>query len=95
MFGVEIDYRLDGILFKSAVIDIQYADDCVILAHTVKKRQTSLDLLTQVYQSLGLSINIRKKIILEALLILKYLGHPRNCCTFPVLRKSSIPEGHD
>ena len=45
---------------KTAVIDLQYADDCVILAHSVEKRQTSLDLFTEAYQSLGLSNNIKK-----------------------------------
>ena len=67
---------------KTAVIDLQYADDCAILAHKTEELQTSVDLLTEAYQSLGLSINIRKtKIIyvnpfqatLKDLLILKYL----------------------
>ena len=45
---------------KTAVIDFQYAYDCATLVHTAEKLQTSLDLLTEAYQSLGLSINIRK-----------------------------------
>ena len=70
--GVELDYRLDGRLFnlshlkakkevmKLAVIDRQYADDCVILVHSAEELQTSLDLFTEAYQNLRLSINIRK-----------------------------------
>ena len=47
-------------LMKTAIIDLQYSDDCAILAHSVEELQTSLDLFTGAYQSLGLSINIRK-----------------------------------
>ena len=76
--GVEIDYLLDGKLFnlshlktktkltKTAAIYLQYADDCAILAHTAEDLQTSIDLLTEAFQSLGLPINIRKtKIIYQ------------------------------
>ena len=57
--GVEIDYWLDRRLFnlsrlkaktkvtKTAVIDLQCADDWAILAHTAEELQTSLDLLTE------------------------------------------------
>ena len=70
--SVELDYRLDGKLFnmsrlkaktkvmKTAVVDLQYADDCAIFSHCAEELQTSLDLFTEVYQGLGLSINIRK-----------------------------------
>ena len=45
----------------------KYTDDCAILAHTAEELQTSIDLLTEAYQSLGLSINIRKpKIIYQS-----------------------------
>ena len=77
--GVQLNYQLDGRLFnlrhlkaktkvtKTAAIYLQYDDDCVILAHSAKQLQTSLDLFTEVYQSLGLSINIRKtKVIHQA-----------------------------
>ena len=68
--GAEVDYRLDGRLFnlsrlkaktkvtKAAVIDLQYAYECTILAHTAEELQTSLDLLTEAYQGIGLSINM-------------------------------------
>ena len=57
--GVELDYRLDGRLFKlsrlkaktkvmkTAVINLQYGDD--ILAHSAEELQTSLDLFTEAY----------------------------------------------
>jgi hypothetical protein len=48
---------------KSAVIDLQCAYDCAIVL------QTSLDLLTKAYQSIGFSIIIRKtKIIYQSAL---------------------------
>ena len=51
----------------TTVIRFQYADDCAILVHTAEELQTSLDLLTEVYQSLRLSTNIRKtKIIYQS-----------------------------
>ena len=60
---VEMYYRLDGRLFnlsrdkaktkvtKTAIVDLRYADDCAILEHTAEELQTSLDLLTEAYQS--------------------------------------------
>ena len=76
---VEIDYRLEGRFFnlshlntitkvtKTAVIDLQYADDSAIFAHIAEELQTSIDLLTEAYQNLRLSINIRKtKIIYQS-----------------------------
>ena len=47
-------------VMKTAVIDLQYADDCAILAHSAGEFQTSLHLFTEAYQSLRLSVNIRK-----------------------------------
>ena len=43
-------------MMKTAVTDLQYA----ILAHSAEELQTSLDLFTEAYKSLGFSINIRK-----------------------------------
>ena len=88
---------------KTAVINLQYADDCAILSHTAEELQTSLDLLTEAYQSLGLSVNIRKN---QDHISTRSRQHrrtswyeniwnnPRSCWTFLVLRDSSIPEGH-
>ena len=75
--GVELDCRLDGRLFnlsrlkaktkamKTAVIDLQYADNRAIFAHSAEELQTSLDLLTENYQSLGLSNNIKKNKVIH------------------------------
>ena len=68
----ELEYRLDGRLvnlshlkaktkvMKIAIIDLQYADDCAIFAHSTEELQTRLSLFAEAYQSLGLSINFRK-----------------------------------
>ena len=71
--SVELDYRLDGRLFnlsrlmaktkvmKTDVIYLQNAgDDCAILVHSAEELQTILDLFTEAYHSLGLSINTRQ-----------------------------------
>ena len=62
--GDEIDHRLDKRLFnlsrlkaktkvtKTVVIDVQYADDCAILAHTAEEPPSRLNLLTETYQCL-------------------------------------------
>ena len=75
--GVELDYRFDGMLFnlsrlqaktkvvKTAVINLQYADDCAILAHSAKTFQTSLGLFKEAYQSQD--INIRKTKVIASL----------------------------
>ena len=75
--GVELDYRFDGRLFnlsrlkaktkvvKTAVINLQYADDCAILLHSAKTLQTSLDLFNEAYRSLD--INIRKTKVINLL----------------------------
>ena len=53
---------------KTAVINLQYAYDCAILAHYAEELHTSLDLFTEGYQSLGLSINIRKtKVVYQSI----------------------------
>ena len=52
---------------KTAIIDLQYADDCAIHARCAEELQTSLNLFTEAYQSLGLSINIRKTNVIHQL----------------------------
>ena len=70
--GVQLQYRLDGSLFnirrlqaktKTTVTNIhelQYADDCALLAHSPSDMQHALDVMSSVYQSLGLAINTQK-----------------------------------
>ena len=59
-FSFELSEGLDKSDEDCRYIDLQYADDCVILAHTSEELKRSLDILTAAYQSLGFSINIRK-----------------------------------
>ena len=70
--GIQLEYRLDGSLFNirrlqarnkttsHRLIDLQYADDAALMAHTVESMQHILDTLSSLYQALGLQINTRK-----------------------------------
>ena len=70
--GIQLEYRLDGSLFnirrlkartKTTVrqlVDLQYADDAALMAHTPESMQHILDTVSSLYQALGLQINIRK-----------------------------------
>lgn len=70
--GVSIEYRLDGSLFNirrlqartktslAKILELQYADDCAIIAHTPEDLQASLTNVTRIYTALGLKININK-----------------------------------
>ena len=74
--GVSLTYRLDGSLFNlqrlkartkvspETIYELQYADDCALVAHTPENLQRSLDVLHQVYTSMGLVINANKTEIL-------------------------------
>ena len=67
--GTVITYRLDGSLFnlqrlkattkvsKARIQELQYADDCALLAHSPAALQHSVDTLRSVYGDLGLVIN--------------------------------------
>ena len=70
--GVSVQFRLDGSLFnlrrlqtktKNTLVNIQelqYADDCALLAHSPAAMQHALDTLSALYHSLGLVINTNK-----------------------------------
>ena len=70
--GVKIEYRPDGNLFNlrrlqahskttcKDIVELQYADDLVLLANSPTDLQRSLDLLTDAYNSMGLKVNISK-----------------------------------
>lgn len=70
--GVLLEYRLDGSLFnirrlqaytktKSCCIaELQYADDCAILAHSPESMQHALNTIASLYQYFGLQVNIKK-----------------------------------
>ena len=75
--GITITYRLDGNLFNlqrlkartkvsyKRICELQYADDCALLAHTPAALQHSLDTLKSVYTDLGLVINATKTEVLH------------------------------
>ena len=70
--GIQLEYRLDGSLFNirrlkahtktttRQLVDLQYADDAAILAHSAESMQRILDTVSSLYQALGLQINTRK-----------------------------------
>lgn len=74
--GVKIEYRLDGNLFNLRrlqahtktsirhIIELQYADDLVLLANSPIDLQDSLDILTSAYVAMGLKVNINKTEVL-------------------------------
>ena len=70
--GIGVRYRLDGNLFNirrlqansktsiTRVLELQYADDCALLAHDPAHLQQTLNTIAEVYRSLGLKINAEK-----------------------------------
>ena len=74
--GVGIIYRTDGELFNmrrlkaktkvkaTSIVDLQYADDCAITAHTGADLQNTLDAFSQTYKLLGLTVNVTKTKVL-------------------------------
>lgn len=72
--GIALRYRFDGGLFNTQrlkaktrvryITDMQYADDCALLAESAEQLQAILDCYSYVYKALGLQININKTKIL-------------------------------
>ena len=74
--GVGIIYRTDGELFNmrrlkaktkvkaTSMVDLQYADDCAIAAHTEADLQNTLDAFSEAYKLLGLTVNVTKTKVL-------------------------------
>lgn len=74
--GITIQYRLDGSLFNirrlqartkivtTQLLELQYADDCAIVAHDAEALQTILDALSNTYSAMGLKVNTQKTEIL-------------------------------
>ncbi len=70
--GVCLQFRLDGNLFKlhrleainktttNTIHELQYADDCALLAHSPTALQHTMDIVYAVYQAYGLQVNIQK-----------------------------------
>ena len=75
--GVQITYRTDGRLFnlnrfkakskisRTSIVELQYADDNAIVAHTETELQSILDAFARAYKLLGLSINVKKTKVLH------------------------------
>uniref|UniRef100_A0A8C3ISJ6 N-acetylated alpha-linked acidic dipeptidase like 2 n=1 Tax=Chrysemys picta bellii TaxID=8478 RepID=A0A8C3ISJ6_CHRPI len=85
---------------RIGISDLQYADDCVILAHTEADLQSSLNLFANAYHSLGLSLNIGK-IKVPALTCTNYslysTNHhqwktPRKCGPFSIPWQPTLPK---
>ena len=74
--GVGLTYRLDGSVFnldrlkartkvsRDLITELQYADDCALVAHTPEDLQASLTALCNIYNALGLAVNTDKTEIL-------------------------------
>ena len=70
--GIGLTYRMDGGLFNlrrlqartkvstEEICELQYADDCVLVAHSPMAIQEALSCLFDVYSALGLVINCNK-----------------------------------
>lgn len=70
--GVAVDYRLDGNLFntrrlqattklsRERVLELQYADDCALVAHSPQDLQAILAVVVKAYSRMGLSVNTTK-----------------------------------
>ena len=73
---ISIEYRLDGNLFNirrlqahtkaliNQILELQYADDCALVAHTPLALQRSLDVVAGFYEAMGLKMNVNKTEIL-------------------------------
>lgn len=74
--GVTLDYRLDGSLFNIRrlqattklqsvrILELQYADDCALVAHTPEALQATLTAAERAYSRMGLSVNVSKTEVL-------------------------------
>ena len=70
--GVGTIYLNDGELFNmrphraktkvkaTSIVDLQYADDCAIAAHTRAVLQNTLDAFSETYTLLGITVNVTK-----------------------------------
>ena len=76
--GVGIIYRTDGELFNirrlkaktkvklTYIVELQYADDCAIAAHTEADLQNTIDAFSEAYKLLGITVNVTKtKVIFQ------------------------------
>ena len=74
---IDINYRTDRSLFnlsmlkaktkikKTAFSELQYADDCALLSHTPQDLQDALTKMAEIYDRMGLRINVQKTEVLQ------------------------------
>ena len=74
--GVGLTYRLDGSVFnlsrlkartkvsKDFITELQYVDDCALVAHSPEDLQLSITALSDIYKTMGLVINTDKTEVL-------------------------------
>ncbi|CAM4561369.1 unnamed protein product [Leuciscus chuanchicus] len=79
--GVCLQFRLDGNLFNlrrlqaitktttTTIHELQYADDCALVAHSPTAMQHTLDVVCAVYQACGLQVNIKKTEIIAQTMV--------------------------
>ena len=48
----------------TSIVDLQYADDCAIAAHTEADLQNTIDAFSEAYTLLGLTVNVTKRKVL-------------------------------
>ena len=77
--GVHVEYRLDGSLFNirrlqahtktktRQICELQYADDCAVIAHSPDSMQHALNTISGLYQSFGLQVNTQKTEVMSHL----------------------------
>ena len=75
--GIGITFRLDGSIFnlsrlkartkvnRDFVTELQYADDCALVAHTPEDLQQSIIALCSIYSAMGLAVNTEKTEVLH------------------------------
>ena len=75
--GIGISYRLDGSVFnlgrlkartkvaRDYITELQYADDCALVAHTPEDLQQSITALCNIYSAMGLAVNTDKTEVLH------------------------------
>ena len=73
---VAVQFRLDGSLFNlrrlqahtktltEHILELQFADDCALVAHTPQALQRSLNVIAGLYEAMGLKMNVNKTEIL-------------------------------
>ena len=77
--GVAVNYRIDGKLFNIRrlqaktkikhcnIVELQYADDAMVVAHSEVELQAIVDAFTHAYNRLGLQLNAKKtKVLFQA-----------------------------